>query len=247
MSLSAHCDTTRVSEGTVMAIPSPPFTKTWHPMSHGAIVRSLSRSIKLLGVGVRGREFSVNKSGSRMFGTFHLDEGSRNTGFSVGFRNSTDKSMVLGFCAGTTVFVCDNMCFSGTYQAYRMHTGTLTDETLDAFVNDAVQKVVGDGQKMIEWQEGLANVYVPKDDYKVLAYDMIEEGVFASGQLGNYKRCLEEEKELRRGHALDCTTSLYNVHGAATRLMKGWNMLRTAEATPKLAQVCDDYLVRRAA
>jgi hypothetical protein len=247
MNLAAHCDTARVSEGTVMAIPSPPFTKTWHPMSHGAVVRSLSRSIKLLGVDVKKREFSTNQSGSRMFGCFNLDEGTRNTGFSVGFRNATDKSMVLGFCAGTTVFVCDNMCFGGTYQAFRMHTGGLTDESLDTFTVDAIQKVIGTSQRMIEWQEGLADTYVPRKDYKELVYDMVAAGVFSGGQIINYERCLAEEKDVRRGGVLDGATSLYNVHGAATRLLRGQNLLRISAATPKLAQICDDYLVRRAA
>ena len=40
----------------------------------------------------------------------------------VGFRNSHDKSMVAGICAGARVFVCDNLAFSGDFSEKRKHT-----------------------------------------------------------------------------------------------------------------------------
>jgi hypothetical protein len=108
--------------------------------------------------------------------------------------------------------------------------------------------VIDNGRALIDWQNSLQNVWVPQADYESLVYRMVKAGVFAGGQIDNYERCLEEEKALRRGHYLDGTTSLYNCHGAATRLMRSWNLLRVAEATPKLGQVCDDYIeMKRAA
>ena len=64
-------------------------------------------------------------------------------------------------------------------------------------------------------------------------------------------RCLDEERaeslKSAHGRRLDGTTSLYAVHGAATRLMRPWNMIRSAEATGKLNGICDNYLTARAA
>ena len=41
---------------------------------------------------------------------------------SVGIRNSIDKTLPLGFCAGNRVFVCDNLSFSAELLVNRKHT-----------------------------------------------------------------------------------------------------------------------------
>src|SRR5205823_14100843 len=40
----------------------------------------------------------------------------------VGVRNSLDKSFPLGFCAGSRVFVCDNLAFRSELLVNRKHT-----------------------------------------------------------------------------------------------------------------------------
>ena len=40
----------------------------------------------------------------------------------VGIRNSVDKSFPLGFCAGSRVFVCDNLAFRSELLVRRKHT-----------------------------------------------------------------------------------------------------------------------------
>ena len=40
----------------------------------------------------------------------------------VGVRNSIDKSLPLGFCAGSRVFVCDNLSFRSELMVHRKHT-----------------------------------------------------------------------------------------------------------------------------
>ncbi len=245
--LMAHCDTTRVSEHEVISVQAPEFTKTWHPVAHGAVIVSLEDACRHHGLEIRDRQYSLNKTGSRMFGVWALDVGNGEIGYSLGFRNSTDKSMKIGVVAGTNVFVCDNMCFSGDFIAYRMHTSGLDHDELVKLGQDAVGGAVIEMEKLHGWQKNLHEVYVPKRDRKALVFDMIDRGVFSGGQFENYHKCLEEELAIRRGRPLDNTHSLFNLHGAATRLMRPWNLLRSSEATAKLNGICDDYLARRAA
>jgi len=40
----------------------------------------------------------------------------------VGLRNSHDKTYPAGLVAGSKVFVCDNLCFSGEVRLSRKHT-----------------------------------------------------------------------------------------------------------------------------
>lgn len=245
--LMAHCGTSRAPEEVVMAIPAPEWTDTWHPVSHGQVIKSLSDATKRMGLGVRNTEYSLSKDGARMFGVWHLDAGTSSMGYALGMRNSTDKSLLLGVCAGTSVFVCDNLCFSGSFIKFRKHTSGLDLDELQLIGMDAVQGAVVEMEKLGSWQEGLQDYWVPVEERKQLIYDMATKGVFAGGQLGNYHDALNQELEIRRGHNLDNSHSLYNLHGAATRLMRGWNLERVAKSSTALATICDDYIERRTA
>lgn len=61
-------------------------------------------------------DFGLANKGQRMFGASpitnkdHVDDEVR---LMIGFRNSYDRTMSVGICFGSKVFVCDNMAFSG--------------------------------------------------------------------------------------------------------------------------------------
>ena len=242
-----HCGTHRAEERIVRSIPAPQWTKTWHPVSHGQVIASLEQSCTALGLGVKKREYSISKDGHRMFGAWDLDLGRQGMGYSLGFRNGTNKDLLLGICSGTRVFVCDNLCFSGSFIRFRKHTGGLDLDELDLIGREAITGAVVEMEKMGAWQEGLHEIWVPKRDRKELIYDMATRGVFSPGQLNNYLGALQEELQLRRGRSLDNAHSLFSMHGAATRLMRSWNLERVVNATSRLNAICDDYLERRAA
>jgi hypothetical protein len=65
----------------------------------------------------------VLRDGSRFFGTLDLKSPiSEGISLAVGIRNSVDKSFPLGFCAGSRVFVCDNLAFRSELLVRRKHT-----------------------------------------------------------------------------------------------------------------------------
>jgi hypothetical protein len=239
--------TNRASEQEVIMVPTPDGTDTWKPMAHKEIIDSLGVACKNHGLDIVSRDYSLGSAGNRMFGTWELDAGTSDTAFQLGFRNSHDKSMMLGITAGTSVFVCSNMMFSGDWIAFAMHTKGLNGGRMIQLADNAIGSVIPQIERLVEWQDSLHGVYVLERHFKVMVYDMVDAGVFSGGQIGNYLKCLEEEKAVRKGHAMDGTTSLYNVHGAATRLMRGWNLLRVADATKNLNMIADDYLTRLAA
>ena len=51
-----------------------------------------------------------------MFGVLDLETQMEGCRFSIGIRNSHDKSIRLGLTAGLRVFVCSNMAFSGDFR-----------------------------------------------------------------------------------------------------------------------------------
>ena len=58
-------------------------------------------------------EYAVSPDGMKMFGALDLATEMDGCRFSIGLRNSHDKSMRLAMTCGYRVFVCSNMAFSG--------------------------------------------------------------------------------------------------------------------------------------
>lgn len=246
--LLAHCDTKRVEESVVKAIPEPEFTKTWHPVGHGRVIDVMAAACKDYGLEIVNKEYSINKNGSKMFGVWDLDHGGNGgMGFSLGLRNGIAKNMLLGVCAGTRVFVCDNLCFSGTFIKFRKHTSGLDDEELLSIAEEAIGGAIIEMDKLSEWHKSLKEVYVPRPDFKGMVFDMMQKGVFSPSGFNEYMNHLEDEKKIIHGTALDGANSLFAVHGAATRLMRSWNLLRVGDATKILNGICDDYMIQKAA
>lgn len=237
--------TMRASEAEVLAVVAPEWTDTWHPVSHAQVIQATKLAVDNAGIGLVKAEYSLNKTGSRMFAVWHLDVGNGEMGYALGIRQATDKSMGLGYCAGTSVFVCDNLCFSGDYIKFRMHTSGLNMDELRRIATEALSGAIVNMERFHTWHKNLANFYVPRTDLKQLVFDFATKGVFSGGQIGNFLECLTAERGVQHGTILDGTTSLFAVHGACTRLMRPWSLLRTSEATTALNSITDEYLQKK--
>ena len=96
------------------------------PGSRSGMQTSSTRSARSLhgaGFEIRRLRFAVARRDARMFATMDLETSlARGVSLAVGIRNSTDKSLPLGFCAGSRVFVCDNLAFRSELLVHRKHT-----------------------------------------------------------------------------------------------------------------------------
>jgi hypothetical protein len=67
--------------------------------------------------------YGVSRAGARLFATLDLATPiAEGVALAVEIRNSTDKSLPLGFCAGNRVFVCSNLAFHSELMVNRKHT-----------------------------------------------------------------------------------------------------------------------------
>ena len=94
-------------------VPTPPATATHQTIPHIEIVRSLEEALSFRHISVTAEEYAVSKDGMKMFGVLDLDNGIPGCRFSIGVRNSHDRSMRLAAVVGVRVLVCENMAFSG--------------------------------------------------------------------------------------------------------------------------------------
>jgi hypothetical protein len=121
--LVLHCGAREVTREELVRVPTPAATETWFPVAHDTCVSTVQKSLVDAGFVIRQLRFGLARSDARMFATVDLDSPlATGVSLSVGIRNSLDKSLPLGFVAGSRVFVCDNLAFRSEMVVKRKHT-----------------------------------------------------------------------------------------------------------------------------
>jgi len=119
-----HCGAENVTRQMVEAVPVPRATRSWKPVPYGQAIDFLHHTIeRKLDLPIASESYGLNKVGDQMFGLITLKTGSDESGLSIGMRQSYNKSLALGLAVGSKVFVCDNLCFSGSaFKVLRKNT-----------------------------------------------------------------------------------------------------------------------------
>lgn len=121
--LCLHRGARLVKREELDSVESPPATETWYPLRHGDVLKAVLATLEGSSLEVQKMQLSLSQDRARFFGTLDLAVPvADGTTLAVGIRNSTDKTFPLGFCAGSRVFVCDNLAFRSELLVTRKHT-----------------------------------------------------------------------------------------------------------------------------
>lgn len=171
--LVAHCGARKVARHELKDIPVPEGTRTHQPLSHYQIVEQLDEALSFRHLAVVRDEYAVSPDGMKMFGVMDLDSQFEGGNFSIGLRNSNDKSMRLALTAGYRVLVCDNMAFSGDFTPL-LHKHTRNLELLDS-LSIAVDRICR-GFTVTETQvKDMQQFGLTDNDAKILIYRVFVE------------------------------------------------------------------------
>lgn len=229
----------RITRNEVMAIKSPEYTKTWSPISHREVIKSLDTVMKEKGVGIRKETYSVKNDGKNMFGTWVLDIEKNGKLLQVGFRNSISKNFAVGICAGVYVIACSNMQFRGDdFIEFRKHTSGISYEELLRIENKAFDKVIEQGNNLIKWQESLHKKVLKAPEFKQITFDALDAGIIPPNRFKAFQDAHGEELELTKSK----NGTLYEFHGAITRINKDLNLFTTSNRTTDLYDLCNEYM-----
>src|SRR6266516_4744852 len=113
--LIAHCGAQKITRDELARLPTPASTETWRPIPHVEVVNALIETLGFRHIGVVRDEYAATPDGMKMFGVMDLEAGFTGCQFSIGLRNSHDKSMRLALTVGYRTFVCDNLAFHGDF------------------------------------------------------------------------------------------------------------------------------------
>lgn len=112
------------TEADLAAVPVPDPTDSYHPVPYGRFVEEVALHVPRFGLTIRSQQFALARDGSQMFGVLTCTNGhdAGDYALAIGLRNSYDRSLSVGLVAGTRVFCCDNLAFSGEVMMRRKHT-----------------------------------------------------------------------------------------------------------------------------
>ena len=154
-SLIAHRGTRLVTPLELAALETPePRSSTHRCVPHVAVVTEIMEELERRNLQVSKETYSLSPDNNRFFGV--LDTRDRQMtdglGIAIGIRNSHDQSLALGIAAGTRVFVCDNLAFTGEVVRYRKHTLKISARDV---VSGAVDQVLDATHREVEWYDRL--------------------------------------------------------------------------------------------
>ncbi len=122
--LVLHCGAEKVSRADLMNVATPFATETWRPVPHYEVAELVATEAGRRGYEIIKEEYGLTRRGDRMFGVLRFKP--ENSGLeytrALGIRNSHNKQFALGLVAGYSIFICDNLAYSGEITIHRKHT-----------------------------------------------------------------------------------------------------------------------------
>jgi hypothetical protein len=140
--LILHCGANNVEREQLLRVATPPRTSTWVPIPHARLLSCVQDSLTRAGLTIVHEAHGLTRDGGRYFGLLQVANGDSapDFGLVVGLRNSHDKSFPAGLVVGATIFVCDNLSFSGEVRLARKHT-VYVERDLPQLVGRAVGRL----------------------------------------------------------------------------------------------------------
>ena len=122
--LTLHCGATQVNLDDIHQVATPRSTNSWCPIPHHQLIHTVQSTLSTTQLRIGTQAHSLSHEGQRYFGLMevHTQKDSNDYCWVLGLRNSHDKTFPAGIVAGASVFVCDNLSFSGEIKFARKHT-----------------------------------------------------------------------------------------------------------------------------
>ncbi len=125
--LVLHRGAWEATKADLASVPVPEETESYCPVPYGRFVEEVELHVPRFGLRVTQERFALSREGDQMFGVLTCTNGNGHTdhALAIGLRNSYDRSLSVGLVAGSIVFCCDNLAFSGEVAMHRKHTANV--------------------------------------------------------------------------------------------------------------------------
>jgi len=238
--LMLHCGAHAVERKDLSRVIRPEATETWYPLDHTHVLEEVETQIRDSGLEIISEAHALSHNDNRYFGLIQVHRqfncNDDYTGV-VGVRNSHDKTFPAGVVAGSQVFVCDNLAFSGEIKFGRKHTRFI-ERDLPELVAEAI------GTLNSEWvtMDRRIEAYKDKRITDLRAHDIMVKSIDAQiVPVTVLPRLLQEWRVPKYQSFADRTVwSLFN---AFTEVLKG-NLNQLPMRTERLHRLMDQQVCK---
>jgi len=235
--LILHCGASSTSRNVVKFTSTPRPTSTWTPIPHIHLIEEVERALKANGLKIANQVHSLTHDKARYFGLMEIHNGVNHEDYTyvLGLRNSHDKRFPAGLVAGASVFVCDNLSFSGEVKIARKHTRFILRD-IPMLTQDAI------GRLMDRWhhQDQRIAAYKNKNVNDRAAHDLIirstDVGAATPRQI---PLILKQWREPQ--HEVFERRNLWSLFNAFTEVAKG-NLIELPRRTERLHGLMDSFV-----
>ncbi len=235
--LTLHCGARTVERQEVIDVPTPDSTESWTPIPHIELVSHVESTIRANGLVVGAKAHSLSHDGARYFGLMEIQRRLSDQDYCwvLGLRNSHDKTFPAGIVAGSSVFCCDNLAFSGEVKLARKHTRFILRD-LPQLVQGAV------GRLMERWhhQDQRIASYKQTDLVDRSAHDLVVRALDV-GVCCNRHIPLVLHEWRRPRHEEFAPRNVWSLFNAFTETLKG-NLIELPRPTEALHGLLDNHV-----
>jgi hypothetical protein len=232
--LMLHAGADAVSRERISVVKTPERTATWVPIPHDRLLDGVQATLERAGLRVVSEAHGLTKDGNRYFGLLQVANGHADEDFGlvVGLRNSHDKKFPARLVIGASVFVCDNLSFSGEVRLARKHTAHV-ERDLPNLIETAVGRL-GDLRRT---QQGRFDAYKRHELTDGAAHDLVIRALDARVlPVTRIPLLLQEWREPRHPEFREGRTA-WRLFNAATEALKG-----NLDALPRRTQALHGLL-----
>jgi hypothetical protein len=114
--------TATLADLAAVAVPEP--SESYVPVPYPRLIEEIKQHVPRFGLEVVREEYAPAREGRQMFGVLTCLNGRPDQDYSLalGVRSSLDRSVAIGLTAGSRLWICDNLAFSGEVTVHRKHT-----------------------------------------------------------------------------------------------------------------------------
>lgn len=172
----------------VINAPTPKKTHSYTPVPNQVLIDEVKENLYKANYNIVKESYQMNPKQTQLFAVMELADGTNGMHMNIGFRNSYDKSLSVGFVAGATVIVCSNLMFEGDIKIMRKHTNRVFKDLGD-LIEDAVEVIDENFEIINRDSEQLKALPMSKTEMaKTAGQFFIEEDLITSTQLNVIKR-----------------------------------------------------------